>query len=382
MTTEITETLDATLAHYGKRGMKWGVRNDLKKLDAPARSSYLKTKDAAWKEKVDANPKLSKVSRIAARDAKRRTKKLKADYKAQGKNIRRDILSRTRYDGELKTILEQSLDRASYKVHKTSPSRLNEVAIHRFADGSITATVVARSNAKIVKQFGKIAKADEKRVKTAAKTEAVAAKIAHAAGDTVTESTFVGLEFFLVTDDEGFVDDIITPFDDATHDDLEGDDFLDELDATLAHFGIPGMKWGHRKSRGSTSVPTGPELVLIKQNRKGNLETAGGRGHNPSVDALSAVALRQKAHASGVHSLSNPELQSLVTRMNLESNYQKALTAGTVSKQKGLIEKFIEGEKNMLVSGKLPKSAKLVQAIIAASAANKYVSRHNPSFKR
>lgn len=156
----------------------------------------------------------------------------------------------------------------------------------------------------------------------------------------------------------------------------------EDLDATLAHFGIPGMKWGQRKSRGSTYVPSGPEPVLVKQNRKGNLETVGGRGHNPSTDALSAVALRQKAHASGVHSLSNPELQTLVSRMNLESNYQKALTAGTAPKHKGLIEKFIEGEKNMLVSGKLPKSAKVVQAIIAASTANKYVSRHNPSFKR
>ena len=154
-------------------------------------------------------------------------------------------------------------------------------------------------------------------------------------------------------------------------------EITETLDATLAHFGIPGMKWGRRKSRGpSVSVPSGPELVLIKQNRKGNLETSGGRGHNPSEDALSAVALRQKAHASGTHSLSNQELSSLVSRMNLESNYQKALTAGKVPKQKNLLEKFIEGEKNMLVSGKLPKTAKLVEAIIAASAGAKYAAKH------
>lgn len=154
-------------------------------------------------------------------------------------------------------------------------------------------------------------------------------------------------------------------------------EITEALDATLAHYGIPGMKWGQRKSRGSTvSAPTGPEPVQIKQNRKGNLETAGGRGHNPSPDALNAVALRQKAHASGTHSLSNNELQTLVSRMNLESNYQKAIIAGKVPKQKNLLEKFIEGEKNMLISGKKPKSAKLVEAIMAATAAGKYAGKH------
>lgn len=154
-------------------------------------------------------------------------------------------------------------------------------------------------------------------------------------------------------------------------------EITETLDATLAHYGVRGMKWGRRKNRGpSVEVPSGPELVTIKQNRKGNLETTGGRGFNPSVDALSAVALRQKAYASGTHSLSNQELQSLVNRMNLESNYQKAIIAGKVPKQKNLLEKFIEGEKNTLISGKKPKTAKLVEAIIAATAAGKYAGKH------
>lgn len=154
-------------------------------------------------------------------------------------------------------------------------------------------------------------------------------------------------------------------------------EITETLDATLAHYGIPGMKWGQRKRRGPTvEVPSGPQPVTVRQNRKGNLETTGGRGHNPSEDAVKAVGLRQKAHASGTHSLSNQELSTLVTRMNLESNYQKAIIAGKVPKQKNLLDKFIEGEKNMLISGKKPKTAKLVEAIIAASSGAKYAAKH------
>jgi hypothetical protein len=139
----------------------------------------------------------------------------------------------------------------------------------------------------------------------------------------------------------------------------------EDIDATLAHYGIPGMKWGHRKRRGPTvEVPTGPQPVTIRQNKKGNLETHGGRGHNPSEDAIKAVSLRQKAHASGTHSLSNQELQTLVTRMNLESNYQKALAAGIPAKQKNLLEKFLEQEKNTLLNGKKTKTQNIVELII------------------
>ena len=149
-------------------------------------------------------------------------------------------------------------------------------------------------------------------------------------------------------------------------------EITETLDATLAHFGIPGMKWGRRKSRGpSVVVPSGPQPVTVKTKMDGKniLETSGGRGHNPSEDAVKAASIRQKAHASGTSSLSNQELSTLVNRMNLESNYQKAIVAGTVPRKKGFLETFAESEKNMLISGKKPKTAQLVETIIKAQRA-------------
>lgn len=70
-----------------------------------------------------------------------------------------------------------------------------------------------------------------------------------------------------------------------------------ETDDFLAHYGVPGMKWGKRK--GSTS-------------------TADVHG-----DAASAKDARERAKKSGTSSLSNQELQALVTRTNLEQQYSK-----------------------------------------------------------
>jgi uncharacterized protein YbjQ (UPF0145 family) len=71
-------------------------------------------------------------------------------------------------------------------------------------------------------------------------------------------------------------------------------------DDFLEHFGVKGMKWGVRKDdalRGSTSVSEAHE------------------------DAVKAQAAKEKIRVSGVKSLSNTELQALVTRQNLEQNY-------------------------------------------------------------
>lgn len=70
------------------------------------------------------------------------------------------------------------------------------------------------------------------------------------------------------------------------------------LEEVLAHFGVKGMHWGVRKK---SSMPDG----------------------KASEDASNATRALEKSKTGGIHTLSNKELQDLVTRMNLEQQLDK-----------------------------------------------------------
>jgi hypothetical protein len=67
-------------------------------------------------------------------------------------------------------------------------------------------------------------------------------------------------------------------------------------DDVLAHFGVKGMKWGVRRNK--PSIPA-------------------------SKDSATATAARMKVKTGGTKSLSNKELQALITRINLEQQYAR-----------------------------------------------------------
>jgi hypothetical protein len=85
----------------------------------------------------------------------------------------------------------------------------------------------------------------------------------------------------------------------------------DEIEEFLAHFGVRGMKWGVHRAR--TSSP-----------------------HPSSSEAATARQLHVRARSSGTHSLTNAELQTLVQRMNLESQYSN-LNQRQVSKGRKIV---------------------------------------------
>ena len=67
----------------------------------------------------------------------------------------------------------------------------------------------------------------------------------------------------------------------------------------LSHYGIKGMRWGVRRSRSQID--------------------------SSSEDHRTAQSAKKKAKKGGVKSLSNKELQDLITRMNLEKQYSSVV---------------------------------------------------------
>ncbi len=91
----------------------------------------------------------------------------------------------------------------------------------------------------------------------------------------------------------------------------------DAIDSVLAHYGKKGMRWGQ------TSKSQPATKVSVTQTPGKRVVTKGGQRQPASTEAKQVAAIRQKAKSSRTDSLTNSELQSAVTRMNLEQNFSR-----------------------------------------------------------
>lgn len=113
------------------------------------------------------------------------------------------------------------------------------------------------------------------------------------------------------------------------------------------HHGIKGMHWGVR--RGRSSEPA-------------------------SEDATRAANLKSKVKSSGTKSLSNEELQSLVTRMNLESQFKNLSDKHKSAGQKftddlvGELKSQGKQEAKAFVKSQTPKVAAAITVAVAKQA--------------
>lgn len=131
----------------------------------------------------------------------------------------------------------------------------------------------------------------------------------------------------------------------------------------LEHYGKKGMRWGVRK-RSSRSASDEGEQVFVRDAGK-KIQTKGGSGLKGSEDAKRAAAAAQKVKKSGVKSLSNAELQSLVQRMNLESQHAKlSQQSKTKSAGRKFVEEFVVDSAKKQVGKEL---AKQVEKYVAKS---------------
>lgn len=108
----------------------------------------------------------------------------------------------------------------------------------------------------------------------------------------------------------------------------------DRVSKHLAHYGIKGMRWGRRKSEGTSAVEvsaTPGKKVVAK----------GGENQPAAPDAVRVAAYKQKAKASTTDALQTKELQELVNRMNLEQQYSR------LTQEKGFFDRLDQDKKKV-----------------------------------
>lgn len=86
----------------------------------------------------------------------------------------------------------------------------------------------------------------------------------------------------------------------------------EKVENILKHYGKKGMRWGVRSGKGTAAVS------VTQKGKK--LKSTGGAGRKPSSDAVRAQKIGQIRKKSGVHALSNEQLQAYQKRLNLEQS--------------------------------------------------------------
>lgn len=84
----------------------------------------------------------------------------------------------------------------------------------------------------------------------------------------------------------------------------------------LAHVGVKGMKWGVRNARNNSSAVTAVD-------KKKKIKTYGGKGISAHPEAIRVRSIGQVAKKSGTKALSNKDLEEYNKRLNLEQNYKR-----------------------------------------------------------
>jgi 2'-5' RNA ligase len=108
----------------------------------------------------------------------------------------------------------------------------------------------------------------------------------------------------------------------------------------LEHYGVKGMRWGHRKAPPQAVSPSATSVVPRGTRRKTKIKVAGGENHPAHGDAVKVAQAKAKLQKSGTSALSNKELQELQNRLNLERNV-KQLVGSTTTTGRG--RKFVRG---------------------------------------
>lgn len=292
--TNIDEQIEDTLAHYGVKGMKWGVRRSRSGYIKP--NATLSRRDRKEQQFLDDPVKVyGKVYARAASNIRKETRLLNEKYK--GQNFKTDTPTRRAYYSEYSKMVAKQLNiAATSRVHpftlKTigmSPKKTLQIKFTFDVDKELRASY-------------DIAKADTK--------EAIAKNKKSIKHSDDAELLIIDT----ISDEFGYVIDILE------EDLMQVDDLVDDV---LEHFGVKGMKWGVRRIRKDIRKITKAKVREARLNAKQTKPT-----HT-----------EQKKKNDEMF-LTDEELRGRINRLQMEKTYQQ-LTMPEKSKGKKLFEKIV-----------------------------------------
>lgn len=274
------------LKQYGKKGMKWGVRNDPGHEGQAVKTKKLDKLDAKWEKSVYTTAGAVKVHNAMAEHFNSKIEAVNAKHPDADYRKGEDTPEWKAYMADVNTLQSESYSHAVSTVHGSSPSGKKKAEYYN--DG--------KGNERIVIHSAHLAHAD-------------------------TPDAEPDLILIAKTDDQGRLLELNTAeLEGVAHTEIGG------AEAFFAHYGVKGMRWGVSKDRATSKggASSGPTAVVVNQKKPGTFaKTSGGQGHPLHEDAANALVARQKAKASTTDALSNQELRAAVERMQLEQKYSQ-----------------------------------------------------------
>ena len=284
-----------TLAHFGVKGMKWGVRKDRGHEGERVKTKKLKKLDKKYEREFSGVNGFIKVNNTFASHINPMIDVLNAKPEYAGKDISNDKELHTKYWNEVEGLVTKAAEQTTASFG-TNASGTKQMKVTR--DG-----------------FGENANWQ---------AQIVDVKVEHAATRIpLDEDGLDGLSFTITPVVNKLGQLVSFKFS------QNGIKHEDSIEAIIAHYGVKGMKWGVRKDRGAQEV-----TVYTRPGKK--VTARGGKRHGPAPEAMQRAATTQKSKHSTTDSLTNKELKEAIDRMNLERQYNK-LTGENMS----LGQKFV-----------------------------------------